>query len=168
MSLLTSLAFRQWAHPCTCLPMQLSSRHQLAGKCLLLILLALTLTVYLLPMGCRAAPASQQLLLSVLSVVLLQVAQPALVLSFSLHWWLWAILQSATGIDLQPCCREVLVMVMRKHQRYFPVFAEGSSSQLLPHFITVANSPVDPNVIQASPCCILPFGFGGIHIDCPM
>ena len=46
-------------------------------------------------------------------------------------------------------------MVMRKHQRYFPVFAEGSSSQLLPHFITVANSPVDPSVIQVSLRCIL-------------
>ena len=75
-------------------------------------------------------------------------------LSFSLHD-LETILQSATGIDPQPCCREVLVMVMRKHQRYFPVFAEGSNNQLLPHFITVANSPVDPNVIQVSLCCIL-------------
>ena len=168
MSLLTSLAFRQWAHPCTCLPMQQSSRHQLAGKCLLLILLALRLTVYLLPVGCRAAPAIQQLLLSVLSVVLLQIARPGLVLSFSMHWWLWATLQSATGIDLQPCCREVLVMVMRKHQRYFPVFAKGSSSQLLPHFITVANSPVDPDVIQASPCCILPLDLDGIHTAGPM
>ncbi|PNW77355.1 hypothetical protein CHLRE_10g433000v5 [Chlamydomonas reinhardtii] len=43
---------------------------------------------------------------------------------------------------------EVLVMVMRKHQRYFPVFtADGKS--LLPHFITVANGPIDPAVVAA-------------------
>jgi glycyl-tRNA synthetase len=33
--------------------------------------------------------------------------------------------------------REVLVMVMRKHQRYFPV--EGADGKLFPHFITVRN-----------------------------
>jgi hypothetical protein len=30
-------------------------------------------------------------------------------------------------------------MVMRKHQRYFPVFSAAHPDQLLPHFITVAN-----------------------------
>ncbi|GLC37301.1 hypothetical protein PLESTB_001138600 [Pleodorina starrii] len=43
---------------------------------------------------------------------------------------------------------EVLVMVMRKHQRYFPVFAPDGCS-LLPYFITVANGPVDPAVVAA-------------------
>ncbi|GIL46417.1 hypothetical protein Vafri_3416 [Volvox africanus] len=43
---------------------------------------------------------------------------------------------------------EVLVMVMRKHQRYFPVFAPDGKS-LMPYFITVANGPVDPAVVAA-------------------
>ena len=34
--------------------------------------------------------------------------------------------------------REVLISVMKKHQRYFPVEKEGV---LLPHFITIANKP---------------------------
>jgi hypothetical protein len=38
--------------------------------------------------------------------------------------------------------QEVLVMVMRKHQRYFPVFSAANPDQLLPHFITVANGQV--------------------------
>lgn len=37
--------------------------------------------------------------------------------------------------------REVLVTVMRKHQRYFPV--EDTTGKLLPNFISVANGPVD-------------------------
>ncbi|GBF89751.1 hypothetical protein Rsub_02921 [Raphidocelis subcapitata] len=47
---------------------------------------------------------------------------------------------------------EVLVMVMRKHQRYFPVFAPASGSSpggLLPAFITVANGPVDAAAVAA-------------------
>ena len=38
-------------------------------------------------------------------------------------------------------------MVMRKHQRYFPVY-ESSGEALLPHFITVANGPIDPPTVQ--------------------
>ena len=38
--------------------------------------------------------------------------------------------------------REVLVSVMKKHQRYFPVEKEG---KLLPYFITVANKPSKEN-----------------------
>ncbi len=34
--------------------------------------------------------------------------------------------------------REVLISVMKKHQRYFPVEKAGV---LLPHFITIANKP---------------------------
>ena len=34
--------------------------------------------------------------------------------------------------------QEVLIGVMKKHQRYFPVHKDG---KLLPHFITVANKP---------------------------
>ena len=36
--------------------------------------------------------------------------------------------------------REVLISVMKKHQRYFPVLKPGSDD-LLPYFITVANKP---------------------------
>eukprot|EP00192_Tetraselmis_astigmatica_P002230 CAMPEP_0117679166 /NCGR_PEP_ID=MMETSP0804-20121206/17675_1 /TAXON_ID=1074897 /ORGANISM="Tetraselmis astigmatica, Strain CCMP880" /LENGTH=1066 /DNA_ID=CAMNT_0005488581 /DNA_START=94 /DNA_END=3295 /DNA_ORIENTATION=- len=55
--------------------------------------------------------------------------------------------------------RELLVMVMRKHQRYFPVVVPGATAaggeqpaeaaELMPHFITVANGPVDPAVVAA-------------------
>lgn len=45
-------------------------------------------------------------------------------------------------------CREVLVMVMRKHQRYFPVY-EASGEALLPHFITVANGQIDVPTVRA-------------------
>jgi glycyl-tRNA synthetase len=47
------------------------------------------------------------------------------------------------------CCvyRDVLVMVMRKHQRYFPIFS--ADGKLLPSFITVANGPVDPAAVAA-------------------
>lgn len=49
--------------------------------------------------------------------------------------------------------REVLVMVMRKHQRYFPVYASSSSSngdaKLMPLFVTVANGPVDIATVAA-------------------
>jgi glycyl-tRNA synthetase beta subunit len=38
-------------------------------------------------------------------------------------------------------------MVMRKHQRYFPVFAP--SGGLLPAFVTVANGPVDAAAVAA-------------------
>ncbi|CAL8470617.1 g10159 [Coccomyxa elongata] len=44
--------------------------------------------------------------------------------------------------------REVLVMVMRKHQRYFPVY-EASGEALLPHFITVANGQIDVPTVRA-------------------
>ena len=37
--------------------------------------------------------------------------------------------------------REVLISVMKKHQRYFPVFDPTHPDRLLPHFITVANKP---------------------------
>ncbi len=44
--------------------------------------------------------------------------------------------------------REVLITVMKKHQRYFPVVAAASES-LLPYFITVANgAPRDPDVVR--------------------
>ena len=51
-------------------------------------------------------------------------------------------------------------MVMRKHQRYFPVYTD-SGEELLPYFITVANGPIRPaTVIAGKPyphqlgCCI--------------
>ena len=46
-------------------------------------------------------------------------------------------------------------MVMRKHQRYFPVYSSSSSSsssvnggELLPKFVTVANGPVDEDLVR--------------------
>ena len=44
-------------------------------------------------------------------------------------------------------------MVMRKHQRYFPVHDAGGA--LLPAFVTVANGAIDePTVrVRPSPCC---------------
>jgi glycyl-tRNA synthetase len=44
-----------------------------------------------------------------------------------------------------PC--EVLVTVMRKHQRYFPV--EGTDGKLLPYFVTVANGQIDVDAVHA-------------------
>lgn len=43
--------------------------------------------------------------------------------------------------------KEVLVMVMRKHQRYFPVY-KPQSDELLAAFVTVANGPIDPATVQ--------------------
>ena len=43
--------------------------------------------------------------------------------------------------------KEVLVMVMRKHQRYFPV-EDPATGELLPHFITVANGAVDHDAVR--------------------
>ena len=37
--------------------------------------------------------------------------------------------------------REVLISVMKKHQRYFPIFDQKHPDRLLPYFITVANKP---------------------------
>lgn len=46
--------------------------------------------------------------------------------------------------------KEVLVMVMRKHQRYFPVLAPGGAgAPLLPAFVTVANGQVDAAAVAA-------------------
>ena len=46
-------------------------------------------------------------------------------------------------------CRSVLVMVMRKHQRYFPLYKPGSQ-ELMPHFITVANGPIDVPTVKVT------------------
>ncbi len=43
-------------------------------------------------------------------------------------------------------------MVMRKHQRYFPVYT-GSGEELLPYFITVANGPIHPATVIAGKSC---------------
>lgn len=44
--------------------------------------------------------------------------------------------------------REVLVTVMRKHQRYFPVY-KPQSDELMAHFVTVANGNVDVPTVRA-------------------
>jgi glycyl-tRNA synthetase len=44
--------------------------------------------------------------------------------------------------------KEVLIMVMRKHQRYFPV-VDATSGALLPAFITAANGPCDAAAVRA-------------------
>ena len=43
--------------------------------------------------------------------------------------------------------RELLEMVMRKHQRYFPV-EDPATGELLPHFVTVANGAVDAELVR--------------------
>ncbi|KAK3270915.1 hypothetical protein CYMTET_20708 [Cymbomonas tetramitiformis] len=43
--------------------------------------------------------------------------------------------------------REVLVMVMKKHQRYFPV-EDPATGELLPKFVTVANGDIDPDAVR--------------------
>jgi glycyl-tRNA synthetase len=43
--------------------------------------------------------------------------------------------------------KEVLVIVMRKHQRYFPV-EDPATGELLPHFITIANGAVDHDAVR--------------------
>lgn len=40
-------------------------------------------------------------------------------------------------------------MVMRKHQRYFPLY-KPASQELLPFFITVANGPIDVPTVKVS------------------
>lgn len=44
---------------------------------------------------------------------------------------------------------EILVTVMRKHQRYFPVYERSDSEQLLPAFITVANGRNDESTVRS-------------------
>lgn len=60
-------------------------------------------------------------------------------------------------------CREVLVMVMRKHQRYFPLY-KPASQDLLPFFITVANGPIDVPTVKVSLPSALPFN---LLLMCP-
>lgn len=43
--------------------------------------------------------------------------------------------------------KDILVMVMRKHQRYFPVYKPGSD-ELLPYFVTVANGAINDQVVR--------------------
>ena len=43
--------------------------------------------------------------------------------------------------------RAVLEVVMKKHQRYFPI-EDPSGEKLLPHFITVANGKLDNKAVQ--------------------
>lgn len=50
---------------------------------------------------------------------------------------------------------DVLVTVMRKHQRYFPIMSKSSAHQLLPAFVTVANGPVDVPTVQAGNQAVL-------------
>ena len=49
---------------------------------------------------------------------------------------------------------EVLVTVMRKHQRYFPVVVPGGASegrghQLLPYFVAVPNGQLDEEAVRS-------------------
>ena len=43
-------------------------------------------------------------------------------------------------------------MVMRKHQRYFPMYTD-SDGKLAPTFVTIANGPVDRAVVAAGTQC---------------
>lgn len=45
--------------------------------------------------------------------------------------------------------KEVLISVMKNHQKYFPVFSKSKKDELLPHFIFVCGTPVkDPDVVS--------------------
>lgn len=45
--------------------------------------------------------------------------------------------------------KEVLISVMKNHQKYFPVFSKTKEDELLPHFIFVCGTPVnDPDVVS--------------------
>ena len=56
-------------------------------------------------------------------------------------------LRGEFDVDFLKLPRELLEMVMRKHQRYFPVEDQGSGD-LLPVFITVANGHVDADAVR--------------------
>lgn len=45
--------------------------------------------------------------------------------------------------------KEVLISVMKNHQKYFPVFSKSKNDELLPHFIFVCGTPVkDTDVVS--------------------
>jgi len=45
--------------------------------------------------------------------------------------------------------KEVLISVMKNHQKYFPVFSKTNKDELLPHFIFVCGTPVNnPDVVS--------------------
>lgn len=45
--------------------------------------------------------------------------------------------------------KEVLISVMKNHQKYFPVFSKSETDELLPHFVFVCGTPVnDPDVVS--------------------
>jgi len=45
--------------------------------------------------------------------------------------------------------KEVLISVMKNHQKYFPVFSKSNKEELLPHFVFVCGTPVkDTNVVS--------------------
>ena len=45
--------------------------------------------------------------------------------------------------------KEVLISVMKNHQKYFPVFSKSNDDELLPHFIFVCGTPVkDTDVVS--------------------
>lgn len=52
-------------------------------------------------------------------------------------------------------------MVMRKHQRYFPLY-KPATQDLLPHFITVANGPIDIPTVKVG--CLLFLPFTAVHL----
>ena len=61
---------------------------------------------------------------------------------------------------------EILVMVMRKHQRYFPVYKAGTN-ELLPYFVTVANGQIDKDLVRVGIMLTLSSVFLGIiHSQC--
>lgn len=45
--------------------------------------------------------------------------------------------------------KDILVMVMRKHQRYFPVY-QTDGENLLPYFVTVANGPIQKDLVKVT------------------
>lgn len=67
-------------------------------------------------------------------------------LSAALSTWIRHETHFQPRYDPGGACREVLVTVMRKHQRYFPV--NDQQGDLLPAFIAVANGRRDESVVH--------------------
>ena len=57
------------------------------------------------------------------------------------------VIRGAFSADFLQLPAEVLVMVMRKHQRYFPLY-DRTTGALLNSFVTVANGACDADTVR--------------------
>ena len=59
--------------------------------------------------------------------------------------------------------KEVLVTVMKKHQRYFPV-EDRQSGQLLPNFVAVPNGKLDEECVRRGNEAVLRYYFMALPV----